>query len=121
VTDRGGVRGRAREVAKERLLRERALLEAVSPDEREAIEETAFAIAFKVAECLLDEAVRCPPLADALTADIPPAASDRLRLRGSPDSTARSGVAGASRVAMRLGSPFGQALAEVAPSRKTSG
>jgi hypothetical protein len=120
VTDRRGVRERAREVAQERLLRERALLEAVSPDERAAIEETAFAIAFKVAECLVDEAVRCPPLADALTADIPAAASDRLPRGGSPDSTARSSVAGASTIPMRLGSPFGQALAEVVPSRKTS-
>jgi hypothetical protein len=77
MTDRGAVRERARQLAQERLLRKRALLEAVRPEERAAIEEIAYAIASKVAEWLLDEAARCPTLAAALTAEIPAAASGR--------------------------------------------
>jgi hypothetical protein len=81
MTDRAAVRERAHQLAQERLLRKRGLLEAVRPDERAAIEEIAYAIASKVADCLLDEAARCPTLAAALTADLPAGASGRRRLR----------------------------------------
>jgi hypothetical protein len=73
LTGGNPLRLRAREIAQERLSRERSLLEAVTPEERVAIEETAYAIGSKVADYLLEEAACCPPLAAALTAgDGPP-------------------------------------------------
>jgi hypothetical protein len=67
MTDREAVRAQAHDFAHERLLRARSLLEAVGPDERAAIEEAAYGIASRVADCLLEEAARCPTLAVALT------------------------------------------------------
>jgi hypothetical protein len=66
VIDAAAVRRRANELAEERLLRERALLRAVSPAERRAIEDVARTVALRVADCLLGEAERCPPIAGAL-------------------------------------------------------
>ena len=84
-------------------MRATTLLQTVTPAERAAIEEIAYAIAAKVVDCVLDEAARCAPLAARLAADLPAAASDRVRLRRSPDSTARPEVAGASVAPVRLG------------------
>jgi hypothetical protein len=67
MTRREAVHAQARGFAHERLLRAHSLLEAVTPDERAAIEETAYGIASRVADCLVDEAASCPPLAVALT------------------------------------------------------
>jgi hypothetical protein len=92
LTQQAAVRARGREVAEERLLRARSLLHAVTPDERAAIEEAAYAIASKVAECLLEEASRCPIAAAALTAEVPLSEGDRRRLC-SPDSAAGLRVA----------------------------
>jgi hypothetical protein len=103
MTDSGTVLGRAHEVARDRLLRERALLHAVTPDERAAIEDTAYAIAARVAECLLEEARRCPPFAAVLIAGLSSAESDsRQRVRRSRRSAARVASPGASTMAMRL-------------------
>jgi hypothetical protein len=82
LTNQGAVRAQARRLAHERLLRSRALLQAVTPDERAAIEEAAYAIASEVAECLLDEAASCPSLAAALTADVVFGESDSRRRIG---------------------------------------
>jgi hypothetical protein len=71
VTNRSAAQARGRQVAEDRLLRATSLLQAVTPAERAAIEETAYAIAAKVADCILDEAPRCAPLAAALTAKDP--------------------------------------------------
>jgi hypothetical protein len=90
LTQQAAVRARAREVAEERLLRARSLLHAVTPDERAAIEEAAYTIASEVAECLLEEAARCPIVAAALTVEVPLSEGDRRRLC-SPDSAAGSG------------------------------
>ena len=70
MTDRIA-QARAREVAEERLLRARSLLQAVTPAERAAIEKTAYAIAAKVADCILDEAGRCASLGAAFTQETP--------------------------------------------------
>jgi len=103
MTDPGIVLGRAHRVARDRLLRERALLHAVTPDERAAIEDTAYAIATQVAEYLLEEAGRHPPLAAVLTAGLSSAESDsRQRTRRSRRSAARVASPGASTMAMRL-------------------
>ena len=44
-------------------MRATSLLQTVTPAERAAIEETAYSIAAKVVDCILDEASRCAPLA----------------------------------------------------------
>jgi hypothetical protein len=66
VIDAAALRRRAHELAEERLLRERALLRAVSPTERHAIEDVARAVALRVADYLVGEAERCPVIAAAL-------------------------------------------------------
>ena len=76
MTDRVAARARARQVAEDRLVRATSLLQTVTPAERAAIEETAYAIAAKVADCILDEAPRCAPLAAPLAARVPPLESD---------------------------------------------
>jgi hypothetical protein len=81
LTDRSAAHARGRQVARERLLRARPLLQALTPAERVAIEETAFAIASKVADCILDEAERYPPLAAALTPDPASSGSSSRRRR----------------------------------------
>jgi hypothetical protein len=70
VIDPAAVRRRAQELAEQRLLRERALLRAVSPAERQAIEEVALTVALRVADCLLAEAERSPPIAAALADEV---------------------------------------------------
>jgi adenine/guanine phosphoribosyltransferase-like PRPP-binding protein len=70
VIDPVAVRRYAHGLAQERLRRERSLLAAVTPAERQAIEETASVIALRVADCLLGEAARCPPVAAALAEEL---------------------------------------------------
>jgi hypothetical protein len=66
VTDAEAFRGRAREVAAERLSKARGLLTAVAPAERAVIEQVAYAVAAGVASCLLEEAARNGLLGAAL-------------------------------------------------------
>jgi hypothetical protein len=58
VTDAEAFRRQAREVATGRLLKARGLLTTVTPAERIAIEQVAYAVAAGVANCLLEEAAR---------------------------------------------------------------
>ena len=48
-------------------MRATSLLQTVTPAERAAIEETAYSIATKVADCILDEAARCASMAVPLS------------------------------------------------------
>jgi hypothetical protein len=57
-------------------VRATSLLQTVTPAERAAIEDTAYSIAAKVVDCILDEAERCAPLAAALTVTVPFLESD---------------------------------------------
>ena len=65
-------------------MRAGSLLQTVTPAERAAIEETAYLIAAKVVDCILDEAARCAPLTATLTAETRLSESDGgARKRGS--------------------------------------
>jgi hypothetical protein len=66
VIDADALRGEAHAVAAWRLAKKHGLLKAVSPRERRAIEEAAFAVAHGVAECLLAEAEKSALVAAAL-------------------------------------------------------
>jgi hypothetical protein len=66
MTDAEALRQHAQEIAARRLLKARGLLAAVTPDERLAIEKTAYAVAAGVADCLLEEAARNDLLGEAL-------------------------------------------------------
>ena len=57
-------------------MRATSLLQTVTPAERAAIEETAYSIATKVVDCILDEAAGCASLPPALTAEVPLSESD---------------------------------------------
>jgi hypothetical protein len=56
MIDADGLRHQAEEIAAGRLRKARGLLAAVGPDERLAIETTAYAVALGVVDCLLKEA-----------------------------------------------------------------
>jgi hypothetical protein len=66
MIDAEALRQHAQEIAARRLLKARGLLAAVTPDERLAIEKTAYAVAAGVADCLLEEAARNDLLGEAL-------------------------------------------------------
>jgi hypothetical protein len=66
MIDGEALREHAREIAAGRLLKARGLLGAVTPDERLAIEKTAYAVAAGVVDCLLEEAERNDLLGRAL-------------------------------------------------------
>jgi hypothetical protein len=66
MTEADAFREQARLVAARRLRRARGLLAAVTPEERLAIEEVAYAVAAGVADCLLAEAGRSELVAVAL-------------------------------------------------------
>jgi hypothetical protein len=71
VIDADALWGEAQEVAARRLAQKHGLLDSVSQQERRAIEEAAFAVAYGVAECLLAEAERSALVAAALDACYP--------------------------------------------------
>jgi hypothetical protein len=71
MIDAGALQSEARDVAARRLAKKHGLLDSVSPHERRAIEEAAFAVAHGVAECLLAEAERSSLVAAALDACYP--------------------------------------------------
>jgi hypothetical protein len=56
MIDADGLRHQAEDIAAGRLRKARGLLAAVGPDERLAIETTAYAVALGVVDCLLKEA-----------------------------------------------------------------
>jgi hypothetical protein len=56
MIDADGLRHQAEDIAAGRLRKARGLLAAVGPDERLAIETTAYAVALGVVDCLLREA-----------------------------------------------------------------
>ena len=70
-------------------MRAASRFQTVTPAERAAIEEIAYAIAAKVVDCILDEAAGCAPLAAALTARVPLSESDG-RVFWSPESPTRT-------------------------------
>jgi len=74
VTVAEAVHRQAEEVAVARLRKARGLLASVAPAERRVIEETAYAVAAAVAECLLDEAEGNALLRDVLENGLPPVA-----------------------------------------------
>jgi hypothetical protein len=73
VIDAAALREAACAVAEGRLRRSRALLGAVAPEERRAIESAAMGVALGLAEALLDAAARDPLVAQALAACYPAA------------------------------------------------
>jgi len=81
LNDRSAARARGHQVAEDRLVRATSLLQTVTPAERAAIEETAYAIAAKVVDCVLDEAARWPAVAalsDVVSAErVLPAITDQ--------------------------------------------
>jgi hypothetical protein len=66
MTEADAFREQARLVAAGRLRKARGLLNAVAPEERAAIEEVAYAVAARVADCLIEEAGRNELVAMAL-------------------------------------------------------
>jgi hypothetical protein len=81
VIDAAALREAASEVAEGRLRRSRALLGAVAPEERRAIEAAAMGVALGLAEALLDAASRDPVIAEALAACYPAASEDAIDVR----------------------------------------
>ena len=80
MTGAEALRRQAGEIAAERLLKARGLLTTVAPAERTVIEEVAFAVATRVANCLLEEAARNSVVEAALR-------DGYLRVRKSAGST----------------------------------
>jgi hypothetical protein len=71
MIDAGALQSEAHNVAARRLAKKHGLLDSLSPHERRAIEEAAFAVAHGVAECLLAEAEKNALVAAALDACYP--------------------------------------------------
>ena len=81
MIDAVALREAASAVAEGRLRRSRALLGAVAPEERRAIEAAAMGIALGLAEALLDVASRDPVIAEALAACYPAASESTIDVR----------------------------------------
>ena len=71
MIDEEALRDHARDVSRQGVRRRRSRLHQLSPDELQAVEETADAIAQAVARCLLDSAASDTSVADALASLYP--------------------------------------------------